>query len=98
MLSCLLTQLLQRFLELLDLLGQLRKVLVNRITATGAYMHHRFLRASFKLNNVSNFVRLLCLKAQNVAKLFNFTSGVRVRVWASRAEDKSRGSLVGLKI
>jgi hypothetical protein len=29
--------------------------LINRITATGAYMRHRFSWASFKLNNFSNF-------------------------------------------
>ena len=32
-----------------------KKGFVNRITATGAYMLHRFLRASFKLNNFSIF-------------------------------------------
>jgi hypothetical protein len=31
------------------------KEFINRITATGAYMCHRFLRASFKLNNFLNF-------------------------------------------
>jgi hypothetical protein len=71
----------------------------NRITATGAYMHHRFLRASFKLNNFVNF----CLFATfhrskcTIAELFNLASGVRVRVGASRAKDVSRGSLAGLR-
>jgi hypothetical protein len=36
--------------------------------------------------------------AQNVAELFNLTSGIRVRVGASRAKDVSRGSLAGLEI
>ncbi len=61
-------------------------------------MAHRFSWALFKLNNFSNFVRLLCLTAQNVAKFFNLNSGVRVRVRGSCAEDVSRGSVTGLGI
>jgi hypothetical protein len=57
-----------------------REQTFNRITANGAYMRHRFSRASFKLNNFANFVRLLRLIAQNVANVFNLTSGVRVSV------------------
>ena len=44
------------------------------------------------------FVRLLHLIAQNVAELFNLTSGVRVMVRASCAKVASRGSMTGLKI
>ncbi len=61
-------------------------------------MCHRFSRALFKLNNFSIFVNLLRLIAQNVANVFNLTSGVRVRVVACRAKDVSRGSLAGLEI
>ncbi len=61
-------------------------------------MRHRFSRASFKLNNFLIFVRLLRLIAQNVARLFNLTSGIRVGVGASRAKDVSRGSPAGLEI
>jgi hypothetical protein len=61
-------------------------------------MAHRFSWASFKLNNFSNFVRLLCLIAQNVAELFNLISGVRVRVRGHCTKDMSRGSLTGLDI
>jgi hypothetical protein len=43
----------QFFLECIDLISE--DVNVNRITATGAYMRHRFSWASFKLNNFSNF-------------------------------------------
>jgi hypothetical protein len=70
----------------------------NRITATGAYMSHRFSWASFKLN-FRTFVRLLRLIAQNVAELFNLlTGGVTVRVVGCRAKDVSRGSPAGLEI
>jgi hypothetical protein len=61
-------------------------------------MAHRFSWGLFKLNNFSNFVRLLRLIAQNVAKFFNLNSGVRVRVRGSRDEDVSRGSVTGLGI
>jgi hypothetical protein len=71
---------------------------INRITATGAYMRHRFSRASFKLNNFQIFVHLLRLIAQNVANVFNLTSGIRVRVRACWAKDVSRGSPAGLEI
>jgi hypothetical protein len=68
---------------------------LNRIThicATG----FRGLRSS--LITFQIFVRLLHLIAQSVAELFNLTSGVRVRIKASRADDVSRGSLAGLEI
>jgi hypothetical protein len=38
------------------------------------------------------------LIAQNVAELFNWNSDVRARVRDSRAEDVSRGSVMGLEI
>ncbi len=41
---------------------------------------------------------MLRLIAKNVANVFNLTSGVKVRVGASSAEDVSRGPLAGLKI
>jgi hypothetical protein len=61
-------------------------------------MAHRFSWASFKFNNFLNFVRLLRLIGQNVAKLFNLNSEVRVRVRGSHTEDVSRGSLTGIEI
>ncbi len=64
---------------------------VNCLTAIGPYMTHRFFRASFKVNNFSNFFRRLPLIAQNVAELFNSNSGVSVRVRFSRIDDMSRG-------
>ncbi len=63
-----------------------------RICATG------FLGLCSSLITCQIFVRLLCLIAQNVAELFNLTSGVKVSVGASRAEDVSRGSQEGLDI
>jgi hypothetical protein len=69
---------------------------INRITATGAYMCHRFSWASFKRNNFFQiFVLLLRLITQNVAELFNLTSGIRVRVKSSCPKDVSRGSMMG---
>ncbi len=44
------------------------------------------------------FVRLLRLISQNVANVFNLTSGLRVSVVTCRAKDVSRGSPAGLKI
>jgi hypothetical protein len=44
------------------------------------------------------FVRLLRLIAQNVANVFNLTSGIRVMVVASCTKHVSRGSLAGLEI
>jgi hypothetical protein len=61
-------------------------------------MAHRFSWASFTLNNVSIFFRLLHLIAQNVAEHFNLNSGIRVRVRGSCAEDVNLGSLTGIKI
>jgi hypothetical protein len=37
----------------------------NRITATGAYMRHRFSRASFKLNNFLNFCPFATFDSSN---------------------------------
>ncbi len=62
------------------------------ICATG------FCRLCSSLITFRIFARLLRLIAQNVAELFNLTSGVRVGVGASHAKDVSRGSLAGLKI
>jgi hypothetical protein len=73
-------------------------VQLNRITATGAYMRHRFSWALFKLNNFLNFCPFAKFDSSNVAELFNLTNGVRVRVGASHAEDVSRGSLADLDI
>jgi hypothetical protein len=61
-------------------------------------MAHRFSWALFKLNNFSNFVRLLHLSDQNVAELFNLNSSVRVSVKGSLSKDMSRGSVTGLEI
>jgi hypothetical protein len=38
------------------------------------------------------------LIAQNVAELFNLSSGVRVGVRSSHTKDVSRGSVMGLEI
>jgi len=70
----------------------------NSLTITGAYICHRFSWASLELNDFSNFYPLLCFTGQNVAKGFNLTSGARVRIRASCAEDMSGGSLMGLDI
>jgi hypothetical protein len=70
----------------------------NRITTTGAYMRHRFSRALFKLNNFAIFVCLLRFIVQNVAELFNLTSGIRVSFMTCRDKDVSRGSLAGLDV
>ncbi len=85
-------------LRILVGLCNLQFLQVNRITANGAYMRHRFLRASFKLNDFLNFRPFATLNSSNVANVFNLTSYVRVRVRASCAKDVSRGSLVSLKI
>jgi hypothetical protein len=61
-------------------------------------MAHNFSLALFKLENFSNFVRLLPLIAQNGAELFNLNSGVKIGVRGSCAEKVSRGSLTGLEI
>ncbi len=57
-------------------------------------MRHRFLRASFKLNNFSNFCLFATFKNLNCSKTLQLSSGVRVRVVASHAEYISRVSLV----
>ncbi len=44
------------------------------------------------------FVHLLRVIAQNVASVFNWNSGIRVRVRERHGKDVSRGSLRGLKI
>jgi hypothetical protein len=53
--------------------------MLNRKTATGAYMHHRFLRASFKLNNFSKFCPFVMFDKSKCSLVFNLTSGIRVR-------------------
>ncbi len=59
-------------------------MLFNRITATGAYIVATgFLGLRSSLITLRFFVRLPRLIAKNVAKLFNLTSGIKVRVKAS---------------
>jgi hypothetical protein len=66
--------------------------LLAHICATG-FLWLRSSSITFQI-----FVRLLHFIAQNVAELFNLTSGVKVGIRASCAEDMSRGSLTGLEI
>jgi hypothetical protein len=72
---------------------------LNSLTTTYViYGPQRFLGLRSSLITLQIFARLLCLIAQNAAKVFNLNSGVRIWVRGSRAMNVSRGSVMGLKI
>jgi hypothetical protein len=75
-----------------------RNLIVVKLLTAMAIWPTGFLGLCLSLITFQFFVRLLRLIAQNVANVFNWNSGVRVRVRGCCAKDVSRGSLVGLEI